>query len=89
MTANTPNYAIPYPEITDFVKDGATAMEAIAEKTDDILFARVANRNLFYNGAMQVAQRGTSTTGITVSSPYTSVNLTGITTSNYYTADSW
>ena len=33
------------------------------------------NRNLLYNGAMQVAQRGTSTTGIT--------------TENYYTADRW
>lgn len=33
------------------------------------------NRNLLYNGAMQVAQRGTSTTGIT--------------TSGYYTADRW
>lgn len=33
------------------------------------------NRNLLYNGAMQVAQRGTSTAGIT--------------TSGYYTADRW
>ena len=33
------------------------------------------NRNLLYNGAMQVAQRGTSTTGITGS--------------GYYTADRW
>ena len=35
----------------------------------------VANRNLLYNGAMQVAQRGTSTAGIT--------------TTGYYTADRW
>lgn len=75
MTATTPNYAIPYPEITDFVKDGATAMEAIAEKVDDILSTGAAARNLLYNGAMQVAQRRTS--------------LTGITTSGYYTADRW
>lgn len=33
------------------------------------------NRNLLYNGAMQVAQRGTSTTGIT--------------TTGWYTADRW
>jgi hypothetical protein len=33
------------------------------------------NRNLLYNGAMQVAQRGTSTTGITAT--------------GYYTADRW
>ena len=75
MTANTPNYAIPYPEITDFVKDGATAMEAIAEKVDDVLFANVANRNLLYNGAMRVAQRATS--------------VASITSPNYYTADRW
>jgi hypothetical protein len=35
----------------------------------------VNNRNLIINGAMQVVQRGTS--------------VTGITTSNYYTADRW
>lgn len=75
MTATTPNYAIPYPEITDFVKDGATAMEAIAEKVDDILSTGAAARNLLYNGAMQVAQRTTS--------------VTGKTTGDYYTVDRW
>jgi hypothetical protein len=35
----------------------------------------VPRRNLLYNGAMQIHQRGTSTTGIT--------------TTNYYTADRW
>lgn len=75
MTATTPNYAIPYPEITDFVKDGATAMEAIAEKVDDILSTGAAARNLLYNGAMQVVQRGTP--------------VTSVTGSGYYTADRW
>jgi hypothetical protein len=37
--------------------------------------AYVPRRNLVYNGAMQIHQRGTSTTGIT--------------TGNYYTADRW
>ena len=37
--------------------------------------ATVTNRNLLYNGAMQVSQRGTSTTSIT--------------SSGYYTADRW
>lgn len=77
MTATTPNYAIPYPEITDFVKDGATAMEAIAEKVDDILSTGAAGRNLLYNGAMQVSQRGTN-----------SGNFTG-TAQAYRTADRW
>lgn len=76
MTANTTNYTIPYPEITDFVKDGATAMENIAERVDDVLFAQVANRNLLYNGAMQIAQRS-------------SVAITGITSTGYYTVDRW
>jgi hypothetical protein len=35
----------------------------------------LTNRNLFINGAMQIAQRNTS--------------VTGITTANYYTADRW
>ena len=71
----TTNYAIPYPEPTDFVTDGATAMESIAEQVDAQMFATVANRNLLYNAAIQVAQRGTSTASIT--------------TTNYYTADRW
>ncbi len=72
----TPNYAIPYPEPTDFVTDGATAMEAIAEKVDDVLSTGAAARNLLYNGAMQIQQRVSGTTAVT-----------GITASDYYTAD--
>lgn len=60
MTATTPNFAIPYPEITDFVKDGAAAMEAIAEKVDDSLYAATMGRNRLINGDFRVAQRGTS-----------------------------
>ena len=71
----TTNYAIPYPEPTDFVTDGAQAMENIAEKVDAQMFAGVANRNLLYNGAMQVAQRNT--------------NVPNVTATGYYTADRW
>ena len=74
----TPNYAIPYPEPTDFVTDGAQAMENIAEKVDGILSTGAAARNLLYNGAMQVQQRVSGTTAVT-----------GITGSDYYTADRW
>jgi hypothetical protein len=56
----TPNYNIPYPEITDFVADGATAMEAIAEKVDDVLRSATNGRNRLINGDFRVAQRGTS-----------------------------
>jgi hypothetical protein len=76
MTGTTTNFAIPYPESTDFVTDGATAMETIADKVDDILFAEVANNNLIINGAMQVTQRSAVGTAVT-----------GITGSDYYTAD--
>lgn len=71
----TTNYAIPYPEPTDFVTDGATAMENIAEKVDAQMFAQVANRNLLYNGAMQIAQRATS--------------VAGLVNTQYRTADRW
>jgi hypothetical protein len=56
----TPNYQIPYPEITDFVADGATAMEAIADKVDDVLRSATNGRNRLINGDFRVAQRGTS-----------------------------
>lgn len=46
-----------------------------ADLNDTIQYARAGRRNLLYNGAMQVHQRGTSTTGITAS--------------GYYTADRW
>jgi hypothetical protein len=56
----TTNFAIPYPEPTDFVADGATQMENIAERTDLALYALGAGRNRLINGDMRVAQRGTS-----------------------------
>jgi len=56
----TTNFAIPYPEPTDFVADGATQMENIAERTDLALYALGAGRNRLINGDMMVAQRGTS-----------------------------
>lgn len=56
----TPNFAIPYPEPTDFVADGATQMENLAERTDLALYALGMGRNRLINGDMRVAQRGTS-----------------------------
>jgi len=74
----TSNYAFPYPEPTDLVKDGAQAIEDLAVAVDLGLRWRGESntgRNLIMNGAMQLAQRGASTTGIT--------------TTGYYTADRW
>jgi hypothetical protein len=56
----TPNYAIPYPEPTDFVADGATQMENLAERSDLAMFALGMGRNRLINGDFRVAQRGTS-----------------------------
>jgi hypothetical protein len=56
----TPNFAIPYPEPTDFVADGATQMENLAERSDDALYALGMGRNRLINGDFRVAQRGTS-----------------------------
>jgi hypothetical protein len=58
----TPNFAIPYPEPTDFVADGATQMENLAERSDLALFALGMGRNRLINGDMRVSQRGTSFT---------------------------
>jgi hypothetical protein len=56
----TPNYAIPYPELSDFVADGAVAMENIAERVDLVLASATNGRNRLINGDFRVAQRGTS-----------------------------
>jgi hypothetical protein len=56
----TPNFTIPYPEPTDFVADGATQMENLAERADLALFALGMGRNRLINGDFRVAQRGTS-----------------------------
>jgi hypothetical protein len=72
----TPNYAIPYPEPTDFVADGATQMENLAERSDLAMFALGMGRNRLINGDMRVAQRGTSFVG-------------GANNDNTYTLDRW
>jgi hypothetical protein len=81
---------LPYPSNSDPVDvpgDIQALAEAVDTELDDYLTEasasstywpqtnQVTGRNLLYNGAMQVAQRGTSTTGIT--------------TGGYYTADRW
>jgi hypothetical protein len=76
MAGTTTNFAIPYPSVTDYVTDGATAMKSIADQVDAILFTGSSSGNLLINGAMQVSQRSAVGTAVT-----------GITASNYYTAD--
>jgi hypothetical protein len=75
---NTNNFAIPYPEVTDYVTDGATAMETIAEYTDSALQANYASPVLI-NGGMDIWQRGTSS----------QTSTTTYNTSTSYRADRW
>jgi hypothetical protein len=60
MAGTTTNFAIPYPSSSDYVTDGATAMQSLAERSDLSLFAMGMGRNRLINGDMRVAQRGTS-----------------------------
>ena len=74
MTAYTSGFEIPYPQSTDLVKDGATAMQNLATQVDTQM-GYLVNRNYIINGNMQVWQRATSQASIT--------------TTGYYTADRW
>jgi hypothetical protein len=76
MAGTTTNFAIPYPSSTDYVTDGATAMRSLADQVDAVMFTGSSSGNLIINGAMQVSQRSVIDTAVT-----------GITTTNYYTAD--
>lgn len=74
----TPALDFPYPESSDYVADGATAIQNLAEAVEDTLLgANYAGRyrNLLYNGEMRIAQRGTLATGVS--------------TSGYFTVDRW
>lgn len=71
----TPGYAFPYPASTGLVKDAPTDFSSLAQAVEDTIKAVPTNKNIVINGAMQVAQRGTSTASIT--------------TSGYFTADRW
>jgi hypothetical protein len=82
MPGSTPIYGFPYPLGTDPVRDGDNVIRSLAEDVEteinslnNTLYAAPAPRNLFYNGAMQVQQRGTSATSLT--------------TGGYRTADRW
>ena len=62
MAGTTTTFAIPYPSSTDYVTDGATAMRTLADQVDAVLNSGTPARNILMNGAMQVAQRGTTFT---------------------------
>jgi hypothetical protein len=65
MPGTTTNFAIPYPTVTDYVTDGATAMRSLAERVDAVVPSGM--RNMIINGDMAIDQRnnGTIVTGKT------------------------
>jgi hypothetical protein len=74
----TPALGFPYPASTDLVAEGFQNIEELAEAVEGALVG--ANyvgryRNLLYNGAMNIAQRSGS--------------VSGITAGGYYTVDRW
>lgn len=73
-TQYTSGFEIPYPQSTDLVKDGATAIGNLATQVDTQM-GYLVNRNYIINGNMQVWQRA--------------VTVPAITASGYYTADRW
>ena len=82
MPANTPIYNFPYPLGTDPVSQGDNDIRALAEDVETVISTNVATltssipqKNLLYNGAMQVAQRG--------------ILASSLTTGGYQTADRW
>jgi hypothetical protein len=74
----TNNFNIPYPEVTDFVTDGAVAMENIAEFADSALLTSFISPVLI-NGGMEIWQRGTTS----------QTSTTTYNTSTSYRADRW
>lgn len=74
MAGTTPNYGFPYPTNTDFVRDGATAIETLAESIDAFISDSEAANKLFdrvQNQAVSTAySRSVSSSGfVTLNSP--------------------
>ena len=47
MAGTTPNYGFPYPTSTDYVRDGATAIESLADAIDAFVSDSEASNKLF------------------------------------------
>jgi hypothetical protein len=73
MAGQTTNYLFDYPTSTDYVKDGATAIETLADDVDATLFTALGGA---YPG-MRLVKKQTIGTGVS------SVNVTGAFSATY------
>ena len=71
MATTTPNYGWPVPTSTDYVKDGATAIEALGDAIDATLFAKAK--------ILQVVSTAKSDTFTTSSTSFTDVTGLSVT----------
>jgi len=73
MAGTTANYGFPYPTSSDYVRDGATAIEALADGIDAFISDSEASNKLFDRVvSTQVStaySRSVSTTFVTLNSP--------------------
>lgn len=68
MSGTTSNYAFPYPTGTDLVRNGATAMQSLADSIDSLIGGSSASGKLFYIAGSD----STSTAQTTSSATYVS-----------------
>jgi hypothetical protein len=75
MATTTPNYGWPVPTSTDYVKDGATAIEALGDAIDATVFALPTAGFDFVTGATFTAATSFSLPTNTFSADYTNYKL--------------
>ena len=63
MATTTTNYGFDVPQSSDLVKNGATQIALLGQDLDTFLFRPFTN-NALYNSGFDIAQRGTSFTGL-------------------------
>jgi hypothetical protein len=70
MATTTPNYGWPVPTSTDYVKDGATAIEALGDAIDATVFALPTGGLTKISNTTLTASSGQAFTGLTPGSRY-------------------
>lgn len=75
MATTTPHYGWPVPTSTDYVKDGATAIEALGDAIDATLFGLPAGGLSFINETTFTAQTSVSLPTDTFTSTYSNYRI--------------